>query len=356
MARGSLPCGTLYLRRTLPTTAPGTTDPLDRTDSLFYDDDTDRLVRQVLWGRRVVQYGYDAAGNLTSLTPPSRPAHGFTFTATELDSLYVPPSVGAGTWATEYRYNADQQLTEVRRPDGVTVTVGYEPTTGRPSTLTFDRGTVSLGYSPTTGQLTVLRAPTGDSLRFTYDGVLPTAVTWTGTVAGSMGVGYDTDFRVTSQTVNGANSISFACDADGLLKTAGGLGLKRHAQHGLLERDSVGSVLGVWGYDPKGALASYAASFSGSPLFQTSYVRDSLGRITELTETVQGVTQVQAFTYDSAGRLETVRRDGQLTASYRYDLNGNRLDITTPNGVVAGTYDDQDRLLTYGTASYTYTR
>ncbi len=235
------------------------------------------------------------------------------------------------------------------------VGVGYDATTGRPSTVTFDRGTLGYGYSPTTGQLTSLTAPGGASLAFTYDGMLPKTATWSGPVAGSVGVGYNSDFRVTSQTVNGANSIAFGYDRDGLLTAAGTLGLKRAAQTGLLERDSVGTVLSVWGYDPRGALASYSASAGGAALFQSSYVRDSLSRITELTETVQGVASTIAFTYDSAGRLETVRRGGTLTASYRYDANGNRLDVTTPGGVVSGVYDTQDRLTSYGTATYTYT-
>ncbi|MCI0689895.1 MAG: hypothetical protein L0Y54_22050, partial [Sporichthyaceae bacterium] len=316
------------------------TDPLGRTDSLFYDD-ADRLTRQVLWGGRVVQFTYDSAGNLTSVTPPGRPAHTFRHTAVDLDSVYGPPSLGAGTWATEYRYNLDRQLTELRRPDGVNLGFGYEAASGRPNAITFDRGTLGMSYSATTGQLTSLTAPSGIAQSFTYDGMLPKTVTWTGPVAGSVGVGYTADFRVTSQTVNGANSIAFGYDRDGLLTTAGGIGLKRASQTGVLERDSVGptsaQVLGVWGYDPKGALASYTASYTGSgggTMFQTSYVRDSLSRITELTETIQGVTQVQAFTYDSAGRLETVRRNGILTATYRYDLNGNRLDVspTTSSG------------------------
>jgi len=130
-----------------------TTDPLGRTDSLFYDT-ADRLTRQVLPGGREVRFAYDSSGNLTSLTPPGRPAHGFTPNAVDLDSLYSPPAPGAGTWATEYRYNADRQLTEVRRADGITVGFGYDATTGRPGTVSFDRGTLSLGYSPTTGQLT----------------------------------------------------------------------------------------------------------------------------------------------------------------------------------------------------------
>jgi YD repeat-containing protein len=91
------------------------TDPLGRKDSLFYDT-ADRLTRRVLPGGRQVEFAYDSSGNLTSLTPPGRPAHGFTHTAIDQDSLYTPPSPGAGSWATEYRYNADRQLTEVRRP------------------------------------------------------------------------------------------------------------------------------------------------------------------------------------------------------------------------------------------------
>jgi YD repeat-containing protein len=38
-----------------------------------------------------------------------------------------------------------------------------------------------------------------------------------------------------------------------------------------------------------------------------------------------------------------------------YDTNGNRLSRTTSGGTVSGTYDAQDRLLTYGDATYTYT-
>jgi YD repeat-containing protein len=45
-----------------------TTDPLNRTDSLFYDS-ADRLTRQVLPGGREIAFAYDSSGNLTSVTP-----------------------------------------------------------------------------------------------------------------------------------------------------------------------------------------------------------------------------------------------------------------------------------------------
>jgi hypothetical protein len=70
----------------------------------------------------------------------------------------------AATCASGDRYNLDRQLTEVQRPDGIVVVLGYEPTTGRPSTVTFDRGTLGISYSPTTGQVTSLTAPGGVGL------------------------------------------------------------------------------------------------------------------------------------------------------------------------------------------------
>ena len=61
----------------------------------------------------------------------------------------------------------------------------------------------------------------GLGLGFTYDGSLPKSVTWSGAVSGSNAVTYDADFRVTSQTVNGTNAVSFGYDLDGLLTSAG---------------------------------------------------------------------------------------------------------------------------------------
>jgi RHS repeat-associated protein len=330
-----------------------TLDPLGRRDSLFYDT-ADRLSRRVLPGGREVLFSYDSSGNVTSVTPPGRPAHGFGYTSVDLTNAYTPPNVGLTTPATAYSYNVDRQLTQITRPDSVAIDFGYEPTTGRLSTLTFDRGQLGYGYSPTTGNLTSITAPGGNTLTYTYDGALPKTATWAGVVQGSVGVGYNTDFRVTSMTVNGANSLAFGYDRDGLLTTAGALGIKRHAQHGLVERDSLGAMKTSWSYSPRGALAGYVASNAGSIVFQTSYVRDSLDRITQLTETVLDTTRVLAFSYDSAGRLEEVLRNGSVTATYEYDLNGNRTRLTTPSGIVTGTYDAQDRLTTYGANSYTY--
>ena len=341
-----------------------TTDPLNRRDSLFYDA-ADRLTRRVLPDGRAVTFAYDSAGNLTRVTPPGKPAHTFTYAPADRLATYNPPTNRLGTSATGYGYNTAGQVTAIRRPTGDSIGFGYD-LSGRPSSVRFDRGgtsgTIGFTFNGVSGNLTNLSAPGGLGLAFTYDGSLPTSVTWSGAVAGSTAVTYNTDFRVTGQTVNGAHAVSFGYDVDGLLTQAGALGLRRSATNGRLDADSV-LVSGAtqktgYGYDSHGALSamtSTRASGAMDTLLATSYVRDSLSRITQLIERVQGTTQVVAFTYDSVGRLATVSRNGTPTASYTYDLNGNRATKTTSGGTVSASVDDQDRLVSYGGASYAYT-
>ncbi|MEW5878221.1 MAG: RHS repeat-associated core domain-containing protein [Acidobacteriota bacterium] len=66
------------------------------------------------------------------------------------------------------------------------------------------------------------------------------------------------------------------------------------------------------------------------------------------------------YGYDPAGRLVSERKilpDGSsLVTQWGYDGNGNRVMEVKPNGtVITGSYDDQDRLLSYGDYSFSYT-
>jgi RHS repeat-associated protein len=107
-------------------------------------------------------------------------------------------------------------------------------------------------------------------------------------------------------------------------------------------------------YSGFGELATYAAARGGTGLYNVTYTRDNLGRISQLVETIGGVNTTYGYVYDSAGRLSSVTRNGAAFEAYTYDANGNRLTAAV-NGVNAtGTYDNQDRLLTYGGATYAY--
>jgi RHS repeat-associated protein len=330
------------------------TDPLGRFEQYAYDS-AGRVVKQTLFNGSEILYSYDANGNLTSLTPPGRPSHTFAYTADNLDSVYTPPAAGLANPATRYTSNLDRQLTRVLRPDSLAIDIAYD-TAGRPRSLTLPNGQVQFAYSPTSENLTTLTAADGGTLTYTYDGSLPTSATWAGTVQGSVGVKYDTDFRVSKVAVNGTDSVAFGYDKDNLLTSAGALVLARDPQNGRLTRAVLSSDTSFWTYDDStGALSRYTAKHAGTMLFDVVYLRDSLDRITQIVETVQGVSTTKGFTYDSLGRLDQVRLGGVLVSDYGYDANGNRTSLTPQAGMVSATHDDQDRMLTYAGAQYVYT-
>jgi RHS repeat-associated protein len=82
--------------------------------------------------------------------------------------------------------------------------------------------------------------------------------------------------------------------------------------------------------------------------------RDASGRISAKTETIGGLTSDYAYTYDAAGRLMGVTLNGSPNAAYDYDGNGNRLSVTSDGTTRNGAYDDQDRLLSLGGTTYTW--
>lgn len=99
------------------------------------------------------------------------------------------------------------------------------------------------------------------------------------------------------------------------------------------------------------ATLSISGSAGGSRFIQ-HYQRDVLGRIAVRQSSIDGSVVDESYQYDDAGRLVSATRNG-ITTTWGYDQNGNR---THENAVQVGTYDAQDRLLTYSGASYDYTQ
>ncbi len=207
-----------------------------------------------------------------------------------------------------------------------------------------------------------LTNPESDLLAFTYDGPLVTGVSWsaaagTGHPNSSVSFGYDNHFRVTSIGVDSELPVLYSYDQDGYITNAAGLTVSRDGQNGLLTGTSItaGSqnVITSRSHNDFGEAISMNATYSGGDLgYAFSY--DADGRIDSRQETSGASSKVQSYAYDLRGRLTDVYVDSVLTYEYDYDANGNRVAYTGPEGTVSATYDAQDRLLTYGTNSYTY--
>jgi RHS repeat-associated protein len=154
---------------------------------------------------------------------------------------------------------------------------------------------------------------------------------------------FDGFLRLTGEDIDGANAVTFGYDADDVLISAGGMTVTR-SMNALLTNTSVGSVADTFGYNAYGEVVSHGVSGAS---YSATYTRDAAGRVDTKTETIGGTTLATHYTYNAAGHLWQVFENGApaATREYAYTPNGNR---------DGGIYDAQDRLLSYGGATYTY--
>ena len=330
------------------------TDPLSRSVTVARDA-AGRVTSKTLPGGAKVLYGWDKSGNMTSLTPPGKAAHGLSYNDVDLVASYTPPPASAAL-TTSYAYDKDHQLVQITRPDASKVTLTRDQA-GRPGSVALPGGgKLAYSYSATSGRLAGITSPDGITLGYTWDVAgRPASVTWSGAVSGSFSQTHDSDLRVVSERVNGASEIKLSHDKDGLLVQVGALTIKRAATSGLVTGSTLGKVTTTRTHDSHGDLSGLSASSGAATVYSASYTRDLLGRVTKVTESVDGTTSSYGYTYSAAGRLATVTRDSVLVATYTHDLNGNRTSYTGANKItINAAHDVQDRITARGATSYAY--
>jgi RHS repeat-associated protein len=339
------------------------TDPLNRTVSFDYDT-AQRVTSQTLPDGRVIRFTYDKAGHLTSVTPPARPQHRFAINAKDLVGFYKPPPLAAiPQVATAYNYNNDDQLTRILRPDGAEITLNYDAGTGLLGTMATPLGDFVLTHKPSSDQVSIIKTPDGVRLSIDYWGHLPYSLSWQAADATTIG-SYNRAFNPTTGLIDndyviagtGASEfISYAYDDDEFPKQIGDMGLGYSIPNGLLSITSLGAFKDSYGYSGYGELSAYTSAKGKTKFFSLNFTRDNLGRITKKVQTLADVgTQTYDYSYDEAGRLKDVRKNGATFASYVYDDNGNRISGNRNGIVFSADYDDQDRLERQNTLKFAY--
>jgi RHS repeat-associated protein len=330
------------------------TNPLNQVESYSYDL-VGRVKKQTLPDGQAIDYAYDANGNLTSITPSGRQGSTFSYDAVDQPLTLTQPDAGDGLTQTSYSWDKDGDLTGITRPDGSTIDYGYD-SAGRLATISWPNGPTTYSYDAASSRVTSISGPSGTSLGFTYDGSLPLSETLSGPVSGRIDWDYDSLFRLSSTSVNGSR-ISYEYDNDGLLTKAGALSLDLSPDNGLIESLQLGDTSTAYEYTGYGERSKASTAFSSQSLLDLTYSYDDLGRISTKTDTTQDGTNDFAYRYDVSGRLVEVKRGGQVVESYTYDANGNRTSATRSDGVVLNaTYDAQDRLKSFGSHTYDYSK
>ena len=293
--------------------------------------------------------------DFTSITPANGEVHSFDYTKVDKNSDYTPPSIATiAEPGTQYSYNLDKQLELITLPDGQLIDYVYHDTKGHKIQTKIPRGNFDYAYNNTSGQIEQVTAPDGSAITFSYDGSLVLSADLTGAVSGKVNQVYNNDFQVTQRCVNTSDCIDFNYDKDLLLTQAGGLTINRAAQQGgLVTGTQLGSISTSHTYNEFGE--PITMDTNDSDLYSVNYSRDTLGRIIQKIETIQGLTTTFNYDYDLLGQLSTVKTNGVQTASFDFDDNGNRTHV---NGIAVGIVDAQDRLTQYltdnGTNQYSY--
>lgn len=293
----------------------------------------------------------DAASALTSVKPPARPEHVFSYAPGGLLQAYTPPSPpGPSLDPTTYAYDEFADLASTSLPTGETVGYVYDDTTGRLASVELGGDPLEFIYDASTGQLSSVTRG-ADALTLSYSGSLATAVTWSGQVSGSVEMEYDPSLRLAAEYV-GDSSVSFAYDRDSLLTGAGNQTFRRAAASGAVLSTELGLVGETFTRDAFGELTRHLVEAGPTTLYERQDTRDALGRVVEREEAVLGEDHVFTYEYDVRGRLIEVTRDGAVSSAYSYDDNGNRLTATIGETALDAGYDAQDRLVQFGATSY----
>ena len=218
-------------------------------------------------------FGYDTAGNLTTASTSNTLGTGSNATSetfTYNDRGNVLTATGTGGPAT-LAYNGDDLLSSVADAAGTT-------------SYTYDNA----------DRLSTLANPvTGATATYSYNPELQVSGISYGSGKDSQAFGYDTQHRLTSDTLKTSSGTTIASEA--------------------------------YGYNPD-------------------------NEITSQTTTGLAGTASNTYTYDEADRL-TSWNNGSATTNYAYDSNGN----LTRNGTRTLSYDARDELTGDGGSSYTYT-
>ena len=257
-------------------------------------------------------YGYNSAGQLTSVTNPDYA----TTTIGYASGGQVSSVTDADGNTTSYTYNSQGQLLSVTDPLGHTTSYTYNSNgqvasatdrDGRTETYTYDssnRLTAEHWYDAQGNQV--------DQLGFTYNSQGQLATAWNN--QGSYTFTYNSQGQLSQETEPFNTTLSFTYDANGNViniadSTGADLTSTYNAAGQLLSRQlSVPgeSTIGVnFTYGVGGAIASETRTVNGNDVGQAGYAYDASGDLTDLLDVDGSGTLIDGFgyTYDGDGRV-----------------------------------------------------
>lgn len=295
-----------------------TTNPLQEITSISYDGNGN-VKSMVAPDNTATQYGYDPRNRLATIQygDGQQVRYGYDLADRRL-------TMDDTTGQTRYNYDALGRLTEMIDPRGQNVRYEWTPTGQRSRIIYPDNSSVVYEYD-LAGQISNVKDGQQQTTRYTYNG----------------------NGQVVSRNLPGGELSNYEYDRLGQLTGI----THRNAGGSLLEQlsyvyDPVGNVIHKerqeqgkdedrpqdtpksadvedYTYDALNRLVE-VQNLNGSS--RVTYAYDAAGNRLEKSETRQGITEIEKYTYDFANKL-THWEKGTDYKNYSYDLRGNLLQV-----------------------------
>ena len=245
--------------------------------------------------------------------------------------------VTAGGDIIEYEYDALNRLTGIYYPDGNSVTYVYDGNGNRVK-MSDKTGETQYVYDRY-NRVTAIYFPNISPVLYSYDK--------TGNI---IKIEYP-DHSLVSYVYNSDNKLVSVTDSTGVTNYA------YYSDTGLLRIKTLpNNVTTTCAYDAAKRITDVDNRGSGGALISTyHYGYDANGNITSSLETTPQGAKTTDYSYDKLNRLKTVvYPDERGTVTYEYDAAGNRVKMTTPQGVTNYKYEADNRLIRAGKEIFFY--
>ncbi|MEN8655448.1 RHS repeat-associated core domain-containing protein [Streptomyces sp. 21So2-11] len=295
-------------------------DPLGKTSIFSYFPDTGLLESATSAGGKTTRYGYDTAGNQTSITTAEGKKTTFThYAAGQVKTATEPRGNAAGAdpakFTTAFTYDAADRPKTVKDARGNSTTYDYD-LAGNLAQVTDAKTRITRYDYDDAGRLSVVTDPAGKTMVTGYDKAGRTASVTDRTGAKTT-YGYD-------KAGNRVETVTARGNAPGATKAA---------YTWKTVPDKVGSPKTVT--DPLGKTSKFGYDADNRPTSTTNplghtrtVAYDDNGNVTQAND---GLNQITAqLVYDKNGRLISSASQNNYKTTYEYDDDGNLTAQVSP--------------------------
>ena len=328
-------------------------NPMGHISRYQYDSKL-ALSKEILPDGRQIAYEFNHENNLVSLTPPNGQTFMQQYDILELLTFTIPPAIAGGNTQTQYQYDLDGRVISITKPSGKSASYGYTQTLGFLSGITTSQGNYSFSYDPSSALMTSMTSPDGVTFNYEYIAGGLSRIQQSFPFLSDVAYTYKDKTLVNLISAQGlVTNLSY--DLDDLLVQVGEIVYGRIPQTGKIGAIALDQSQEIMSYSQFGELYTRNVMQSGQVIFYQAFDRDKLGRLQGKYESSLEGANTYDYSYDLAGRLVQVKKSGVVISQYGYDVNSNRVSATVNGATIQAAYDAQDRLLSYGDKTYTYT-